>query len=138
MKMRKLLPLVLLAIGSIFLLSSCDALLDAIYANNTITVTVLVSTVDYPGTAQNPSSYVVVTLSGASGGRSSASYSQYTSGVYAYYYPPSFIKQPNGNFIVTATYYGYSGGTYYQSSPQSISISMPYNGSNTADVFFYF
>lgn len=38
MKIRKILLLVLLAAGSVFLLSSCDALLDAIFANNTVTV----------------------------------------------------------------------------------------------------
>ena len=31
MKIRKILPLVLLAVGSVFLLSSCDAMLDAIF-----------------------------------------------------------------------------------------------------------
>ena len=36
MKIRKILPLVLLALASVFLLSSCDALLDAIFSNNTI------------------------------------------------------------------------------------------------------
>ena len=38
MKMRKILPLVLLAVGSVFLLSSCDAMLDAIFSNNTVNV----------------------------------------------------------------------------------------------------
>ncbi len=41
MRTRKLVLLVLLAVGATFLLSSCDALLDAIYANNTINVTVI-------------------------------------------------------------------------------------------------
>jgi hypothetical protein len=38
MKNRKILPLLLLAFGSVFLLSSCDALLDAIFSNNNINV----------------------------------------------------------------------------------------------------
>ena len=38
MKIRKILPLVILALASVFLLSSCDALLDAIFSNDTITV----------------------------------------------------------------------------------------------------
>lgn len=38
MKTRKILPLVILALASVFLLSSCDALLDAIFANDTLTV----------------------------------------------------------------------------------------------------
>lgn len=40
MRIRKILPLVLLAVASVFLLTSCDALLDAIFSNNTLTVTV--------------------------------------------------------------------------------------------------
>ena len=40
MRAKKLLPLILLAVGALFLLSSCDAILDAIYANNTLDVTV--------------------------------------------------------------------------------------------------
>ena len=43
MKMRKLLPLVLLAVGALFLLSSCDAMLDAIFPSNQIYVDVEVS-----------------------------------------------------------------------------------------------
>ena len=38
MRIRKILPVLLLAVGSLFLLTSCDALLDAIFSNNTITV----------------------------------------------------------------------------------------------------
>jgi len=136
MKMRRLLPLVLLAIGAIFLLSSCDALLDAIYANNTITPTVLIPGGDIG--AINPSSYVMVTLSGASGGTSSAYFSNYTYGGYAFYYPASFTKQPNGNYTLTATFYGYQTGVYYQYGPVSYSFSMPYSGSNTADITIQF
>jgi hypothetical protein len=43
MKIRKILPLVILALASVFLLSSCDALLDAIFANDTLTVYVQTS-----------------------------------------------------------------------------------------------
>jgi hypothetical protein len=43
MKMRKLLPVLIIAVGSVFLLSGCDAILDAIFQNNQITVDVSVS-----------------------------------------------------------------------------------------------
>jgi hypothetical protein len=33
MKMRKLLPVIILAVGSLFVLSGCDAMLDAIFPN---------------------------------------------------------------------------------------------------------
>jgi hypothetical protein len=42
MKMRKLLPLILLAVGSLFLLSGCDAMLDAIFQNDVINLDVWV------------------------------------------------------------------------------------------------
>ena len=47
MKMRKILPLVILAVGALFLLSGCDALLDAIFAKNQISVDVQVSNAYY-------------------------------------------------------------------------------------------
>ncbi len=43
MRVKKLIPLILLAVGALFLLSSCDQILDALYANNTINVTTIVS-----------------------------------------------------------------------------------------------
>ncbi len=38
MKMRKILPLVILAVGALVLLSGCDAMLDAIFPTAQITV----------------------------------------------------------------------------------------------------
>jgi hypothetical protein len=43
MKTRKLLPLILLAVGALFALTSCDALLDLIFATNQISVDVRVN-----------------------------------------------------------------------------------------------
>src|SRR5208337_1378585 len=48
MKMRKLLLLVFLAVGVLFLLSGCDAMLDAIFPSNQIYVDVEVSAADFP------------------------------------------------------------------------------------------
>ena len=136
MRVKKLIPLILLAIGALFLLSSCDQILDALYANNTITVTTTVSNSDTG--AVNPKSYVTVTISGATGGTQTAYYS-YTASGYSYYDTLSFEKLPNGNYTITAYYVGYAGfGTYVQYGPQYVSLSMPYNGSNTADVSISF
>ncbi len=131
MKMRKLLPLILLAVGALFLLSSCDALLDAIYANNTIDVSVQTAIAGY----QNSYSKAIVTLSGAVDATGSAYYDVVARDCYV-----PFTKLPNGDYVVTATFYGYSTvtGLYYASSPQSVAISMPYYGSNTASLTFYF
>ena len=43
MKMRKILPLVILAVGALFVLSGCDAMLDAIFDNSQLFVSVRVS-----------------------------------------------------------------------------------------------
>lgn len=135
MRAKKLLPLILLAVGALFLLSSCDAILDAIYANNTLDVTVDVSHFD-TGYA-NPSSYVEVTLTGASGASSTANANTIYTGNYSTFDVP-FSKLPNGNYTITVTYYGYSYPYYYPFGPQSYSISFPYNGSNTAAITFSF
>ncbi len=106
MRAKKLLPLILLAVGALFLLSSCDAILDAIYANNTLDVTVDVSHFD-TGYA-NPSSYVEVTLTGASGASSTANANTIYTGNYSTFDVP-FSKLPNGNLHDNdVTYYGYS------------------------------
>jgi len=140
MRVKKLLPLILLAVGAVFLLSSCDAILDAIYANNTINVTVEIPNA-YPG-YNNPYSYVTVTLGGASGATESVSVTN--PGLlasYGYYYLPSMKKLPNGNYSITTQYYDASNGNTYQVSdfydPGNnlvTSMSLPYGGSNTANV----
>ncbi len=47
MKPRRLLPLIYVAAGALFLLSGCDAMLDAIFPSNQITVDVAVSRTSY-------------------------------------------------------------------------------------------
>ena len=47
MKMRKILPLVILAVGALFLLSGCDAMLDAIFQKDNIDVDVAVPAAQY-------------------------------------------------------------------------------------------
>jgi hypothetical protein len=113
MRVKKLLPLILLTVGALFLLSSCDAILNALYANNTINVTLTVSTGDVG--VFSPKSYVNVVISGATGGTQTSYYS-YTS-VYNYYDTLSFSRLPNGNYTVTAYYFGYGLGTWDEYPP---------------------
>ena len=77
MRVKKLIPLILLAVGALFLLSSCDQILDALYANNTITVTTTVSNSDHCERSICKS-YVTVTISGATGGTTDSVYYSYT------------------------------------------------------------
>ena len=65
MKMRKILPLVILAVTAFFLLSGCDALLDAIFSKDQITVDVAVYTPSHSDYAVG--GYVVVQIWNPSG-----------------------------------------------------------------------
>ena len=53
----------------------------------------------------NPSSYVEVTLAGASGASSTANANTIYTGNYSTFDVP-FSKLPNGNYTITVTYYG--------------------------------
>ena len=143
MRVKKLLPLILIAVGALFLLSSCDALLDAIYASNTIDVNVRVYLSGSSPGYNSPYSSVTVTIGGASGATVSTSPTDYVLGgsPYADYILPSVKKLPNGTYTITTTYYdGASGVTWQTTSfvdPSGYtvgSIAMPYGGSNTATV----
>ena len=141
MRVKKLLPLILLAVGALFLLSSCDAILDALYANNTINVAVTVyNSVHSPGYA-SPYSSVSVTLGGASGGTQSAYLDTYVPGSYGLYVLPPFKKLPNGSYTITTTYYdgslamGWQTVSFYDpGNNYTTSLSLPYGGSTTANV----
>ncbi len=107
MKMRKILPLVILAAGALFLLSGCDALLDAIFQNNQITVDVWVVASTHPDYAVG-NSHVTTTLYDTNSGStytSSASWQSYD-GYYVHYYM-SFTKLPSDTFQITSVYYNY-------------------------------
>ena len=66
MKTRKILPLVLIVVGAAFLLSSCDAMLDAIYPSNQISVDVAVrGTIGYHPDFALPGRYVQLQLTGS-------------------------------------------------------------------------
>ena len=105
MKIRKILPLILLAIASVVLLSSCDALLEAIFATNTIKVYVYayIPTYGYyPGT-----DYVTVAVSGTASASGTA-YSDGYDGLYMYW-SLSIPKLPDGTYSVSVIYHHHQG-----------------------------
>ena len=84
MKIKKLLPLVLIAVAAVLMLSSCDALLDAIFPTNQIFVDVAVYVPSHP---DYDSASVTVVLSGPSSASNTAYWDgYYDSYDYAHYY----------------------------------------------------
>jgi len=146
--------LLLLAICSVFLLSSCDALLDAIFSNNTINVNVSASIYNYNFLNSYQSDSVSVAIVGPTGASATASYS---GADYDYlYWGVSVPKLADGLYTVTVTYYhpygyqpaGYSsvygytvfkGGsgvtTYYQITQ---AVSLPAGSSHNVSMDFNF
>jgi hypothetical protein len=138
MKMRKLLPLVLLAIGAIFLLSSCDALLDAIYPNNSLTIDVAVSTAHVDWAV--PGSYAFIDVYDSAGNLAtlSAPFSSYDLN-YAYT-SVNFPKLKNDTYTVYAFYHsvysGYNYGASVYSPSQVVSFGSSL-GSATVSAIIY-
>lgn len=111
MKIKKLLPLVLLAVGALFLLSSCDALLDAIYPNNNLTVNVAVVQSTHTDWALS-GSYIYVLVYDSAGNAATLS-----SGISSYdlanaYGSVSFPKLKNDTYTIYAYYHGAYGFNY--------------------------
>jgi len=107
MKMRKILPLVILAVGALFLLSGCDALLDAIFQNNQITVDVWLNPTthpDYPAGYAHVTTTVYDTNSGSSYTASNV-WSSYDYGTGYVHYYQTFTKLPSDTFTITSQYY---------------------------------
>jgi hypothetical protein len=161
MKMRKLLPLVLLAVGALFMLSGCDAMLDAIFQDNQITVDVFVTIPPYPGLGQYYYDWyygtgtVTLTLYDVTAGTNKVVVSGrtgYTSTASHFVFP--FTKLKSDTYMVTAVY----TSAYYSSpGPNSIfydpsgtimgspfsSIAMPYvnagdSTGRSANISMYF
>jgi hypothetical protein len=126
---RKLVPLILLACGAEFLLSSCD-LLSALLANDTITVSVNVLLSDH-ASPTDPASYVVVTLSNDAGTQT-AYYSGISSGGYAVYNVPEFTKLRDGSYTITADYWGKVSIGFQGAGEVSTTVDLPSNGSSSA------
>jgi hypothetical protein len=126
-KMRKILPLALLAVASVFMLSSCDALLDAIFANDTINVQVAVPWTTYGYYPAYDS--VTVNIIGPTNVTVTASYTG-VNGNNMYWYV-SVPKLTNGNYTVNATLNIYLYGTEYSAD---YFVTLPTGNSHTAYV----
>ncbi|MGD0725260.1 MAG: hypothetical protein ABSB63_06820 [Spirochaetia bacterium] len=117
MKTKKLLPLVLLAVAAVLMLSSCDAMLDAIFPTNQIIVDVAVDAL--PGHHLDfATSPVTVVLSGPTPATGTKYFDGYDIYNYAHY-TFSFTNLKDGFYTINAYYYGAipaSAGTF---------ISMP-------------
>jgi len=111
MKMRKLLPAVLLAVGALFLLSGCDAMLDAIFSTNQIKVQVSV----YKGTngaffhdwVNGYPSSVTLTLTDVTGGGAQTTFVNSWDGIDGNYLYFDFLypKLKEHTFALTAYYH---------------------------------
>jgi hypothetical protein len=117
MKIRKILPLVLLALIALFSLSSCDWLLDTIFqGNNTFNVYVSIAKGTHTDWATTGS--VTVYLYDY-GNNLVATMTQPTDAgivdaTYAYFYV-SFTAVPKGAYYIAASYSGVLGATVYPS-----------------------
>jgi hypothetical protein len=111
MKTRKILPLVLLAVGSLFLLSSCDAMLDAIFQNNQVTVDVAVSYARaYNDWFYGTNSQVSCTIFDGSGNPTTSTGSWTSLDGFAVHYNFTFTKLKNDTYSFAALYRGYTFG----------------------------
>ena len=139
MRIRKILPLALLAIGTLFALTSCDKLLDAIFASNTINVTVKVAWSDHLSYASGGYVGVVVTGSDSSV-YSATAYSTFVDGSGYVNYGFSFPKLGDATYGIATTYYGPATGTTYTNAfydptnyyGTSITLPYIYGGSETS------
>lgn len=130
MRIRKILPLALLAIGTTFALTSCDKLLDAIFPTNTIYVTVQAPIVKYTGYQVGGAVTVILTSYGGT---------TYQAGPAPYSYPDiygnanytfSFAKLPNDTYTLQAYYLGYyynGVATVYGYGPTQTAFYDPLN-----------
>lgn len=140
MKIRKILPLLLLAIGSVFLLSSCDAMLDAIFSNNTINVNVSASIASYNYLSSYLTDSVSVEIVGPTGVSTTAGYTG--SDYYYLYWGNSIPKLSNGLYTVTVTYYhpygyqpaGYSSVYGYTVIKSGIGVTTAYQITQTVSL----
>jgi len=125
MKIKKLLPLVLLAVAAVLMLSSCDAMLDAIFPTNQIIVDVSVDALTHQDYAISP---VSVYVSGPSSASASKHFDGYDNYNYAHY-TFSFTGLKDGFYTINAYYDSHFTGTTWPSSTYGISMPdrSPYN-----------
>jgi len=127
MKTRKLLPLIILAVVAVLALSSCDAILDAIFQSNQISVEVAVNTTIGRHTDFFTGGYVNLQLTGPGVSSSVSAYYGSWDGLYAYYYF-TFPKLPDGGYNLFATYFG-----SISTSAPIYNITMPFKSPSNPD-----
>ena len=108
MKIRKTLPLVLLAVAALFLLTSCDAMLDAIFPvpTNTLTVWVPISQTIHP--YWHSTDVTVYLYNGANSlvAQQTVGYDSGTTAFPKAWYVATFSKLANGTYSLVAAYPG--------------------------------
>jgi hypothetical protein len=119
MRIRKILPLALLAVAMLFMLTSCDKLLDWIFPSNTINVTVQAFAPRY---FTYPASVVTVTINGPGGVLQSSEVSTYLDGAGFVDYTFSFPRLVNGTYSVSASYSGSISAVLTPGGPYSSSF----------------
>jgi hypothetical protein len=136
MKMRKILPLAILAVGAAVLLSGCDALLDAIFSKNVINLDVWVQGSTHADFTVGASYENVMLMDSSFNVVSSPSqYYNAFDGSYAHYYY-TFTNLKDGTYYLTTYYYGAFSGFHASTSviysggfvTGSTSLSMPNTG----------
>jgi hypothetical protein len=156
MKIKKLLPLVLLAVTAILMLSSCDAMLDAIFPSDQISVDVMVyknySPAFHIDWQTGDASTVALTLTDVTTGVSStlsAGWSDIDSNYVHYVF--TFLRLKDHVYSLSALYYSVDAGPtpflqtqFWDGSTISMyAVQMPYrNGhdstGHSADFQMYF
>jgi len=109
MKIKKLLPLILIAMAAVLALSSCDAMLDAIFPTNQISVDVMVSRLTFPKDWQfGYPSTVTLTLTDQTSGVSTTQVGSWTDIDSNYvHYVFTFLKLGDHVYTMKAYYYSY-------------------------------
>jgi hypothetical protein len=132
MKMRRILPLVILAVTAFFVLSGCDAMLDAIFQNNQISMDVrLPVSPNHIGDYWYNQTYVTI-YEGGSQVQQGNTTSGYYDGTYAHYYF-TFSKLKNSStYQIYAQFVGTIGANnnyfYYDPNtgvPTNAYLSLP-------------
>jgi hypothetical protein len=124
---KKILPLVILAITAVFLLSSCDAMLESIYPNQTGGHNTISITVNAQAAYGYNELYVYLYKSDGTYVTSLATWPDYYSAGY-YYSTLDFKDLKDDTYYIEA----WSGGYYAYSSYYAVS------GANTYNVSMYF
>jgi hypothetical protein len=143
MKIRRILPVVILAVGSLFLLSGCDALLDAIFQNNQILVDVRIYGGRFPldwSEAYNyglNSGLVTLYLTDTNTGVTTTTSGYWSSAdIYYVHYAFNFTGLKNDVYEITAYYTSYYD--HFIDPPISVFVTPHDSPGHSADVTITF